>query len=424
MPVPLSDLPVPFSDFAGSIRTESAFDVLTVAKQLKAGGKDVVELEIGDSPFPSSPSAAAAVHAAIDAGHCRYGPSLGIPEFREAAAEYLSSEHGLPVTAENIVAGPGAKNFEQLFMEAFVDPGDAVLVFTPHFPTYPPNVARRGGRMVTSKLTQENDFRPNLDDVARFLDEDPSPKAIVLNSPHNPTGGVATESDLEGIANLIRGRNIALLSDEPYDCMVWRGRHASPAAIPGMLDQCVAAYTFSKSFSMSGWRLGFAASSETIVQMFGKLTNTSLSCVPPFTQIAGCEVLRNDRDERDRRMGELEQRVRQLVDDLNQVDGFEALMPGGTFYVFARVVDVCRRLNLTSHGLAMYLLQGADDQFGVACLGGECFGDAGSGYLRFSVAEPPARLRQAVQFLGTAILKLERAEAFAAAHPVHQLKGG
>jgi aspartate aminotransferase len=243
-----------FSRFASTVGFETAFTVLGVAKRLIAGGKDVIELEIGDSPFSSPPKAIEAGVNAIRAGHSRYGPSLGIPEFREAAAEYVRREYGVNATAENVIAGPGAKNFEQLFCEAFLNAGDGVLVFSPHFPTYPPNIFRRDARMVLSNLKASHDFRPDLADVEKFLADDPSPRAIFINSPHNPTGGVALREDLEGLADLVRGRDVAVFSDEPYDRMVWRGRHHSLLEFPGMMEQAVAGYTFSKSFSMSGWR--------------------------------------------------------------------------------------------------------------------------------------------------------------------------
>jgi len=407
----------PFSQFAAGVEPENAFTVLAAAKALKAGGKDVVELEIGDSPFPSSPSAVEAGIAAIRAGQCHYGPSIGLPEYRAAAAEYVHREHGLDVSAENIVAGPGAKNFEQLFCEVFLDPGDAVLVFSPHFPTYPPNIARRGARVVYSQLEQEHEFRPNLADVERFLNEEPQAKAIFLNSPHNPTGGVATEEDILRLCELVRSSDAALFSDEPYDQMVWRGRHVSPLSQPGMLERCVAAYTFSKSFSMSGWRLGFAVSAARIVERLGVLTNTALSCVPPFTQLAGIAAMQQDGEERDRRMATFRRKVDLLVERLNQIAGITCLMPGGTFYVFPNVRAICNRLQITSHGLAMYLLEGADDRQGVACLGGECFGPAGTGFLRLSCAEPDERLEQAVTFIAEAVHRDDRAAAFLQTRP-------
>jgi len=409
------------SRFASSVRGETAFTVLAVAKQLMAGGKDVIELEIGDSPFDTPQVAVEAGIEALRAGVTHYGPSLGIPAFRQAAAEYVRDEYGLTVTADNIVAGPGAKNFEQLFCEAFLNPGDGVLVFSPHFPTYPPNIQRRGARVCLSALQQANAFRPNLEDVRRFLDDDASPKAIFLNSPHNPTGGVAQLEDLVQLADIVRGRDVAIFSDEPYDRMAWAGQHHSILAQPGMLDQAVAGYTFSKSFSMSGWRLGFAVSSPEIIQVMGKLTNTALSCVPPFVQMAGAAALRHARDERDRQMSEFGRKVSGLVAALNKVPGIACLMPGGTFYAFPSVAAICNRLEITSHGLAMYLLEGADESKGVACLGGECFGEAGAGFLRLSCAEPDARLSEAVDFIATAIERPDRVSEYLATHDEYRL---
>src|SRR5688572_28276332 len=309
-----------FSQFASSVGVESAFSVLAIAKRLMAAGKDVIELEIGDSPFATPPKAIEAGVQAIRDGHSRYGPSLGIMEFRKAAADYVNREYGLSVTGDHVVAGPGAKNFEQLFCEAFLNPGDGVLIFSPHFPTYPPNVFRRNARVVLSELRASNDFRPSLEDVKRFLTSDKSPRAIFLNSPHNPTGGVATFEDLKGIADLIRGKDAAVFSDEPYDRMVWRGRHHSLLELPGMLEQAVAAYTFSKSFSMSGWRLGYAVSSPAIIDVFGKLTNSALSCVPPFTQLGGVAAMRDDLAYRDQTMAAFRAKVELLVKGLNAIE--------------------------------------------------------------------------------------------------------
>jgi len=410
-----------YSQFADSVEAESAFTVLAIAKQLAAAGKDVIELEIGDSPFATPPNAEAAGIGAIKDGLTRYGPSLGLPEFRAAAAEYVNREYGLDTAAENILAGPGAKQFEQLFCEAFVNPGDGVLVFSPHFPTYGPNIARRGARMCLSSLKASNDFRPDLDDVRRFLDEDASPKGIFLNSPHNPTGGVVLEEDLQELAELVRGRDVAVFSDEPYDRMAWSGQHHSLLGQPGMIDQTVAAYSFSKSFSMGGWRLGFSVSSAPTIQLMGTLTNTVLSCVSPFTQMAGIAAMRDDCAQRDERMEEFRRKVELLVTELNQIDGVTCRMPGGSFYVFPSIAPVCDRFGITSHGLAMYLLEGADDDMGVACLGGECFGAAGQGFLRLSCAQPDERLRDAVAFIAEAVGREERVRAYLAEHEEYRL---
>lgn len=420
---------IPFSSFASSIKAETAFTVLAVAKRLIAEGKDVIELEIGDSPFPTPQVAADAGVRAIREGHTRYAPSMGLPELRAAAAEYVREEHGLDATADHVVIGPGAKNFEQLFCEAFLNPGDGVLVFSPHFPTYPANIERRGARVVLSHLEASRDFRPDPARVRRFLEEDPSPGAIFLNSPHNPTGGITPLEDLHTIAELLhevgegrRGRSVTVFSDEPYDRMVWKGRHHSPLEVPGMMERTVAAYTFSKSFSMSGWRLGFAVSDPAVVEMIGKLTNTSLSCVPPFVQMAGVAALRQARAERDRNMEEFRRKVALLVEAVNRIDGVTCAMPGGSFYAFPSVAEVCNRLCITSHGLALYLLEGADPARGVACLGGECFGDAGAGFLRLSCAQQDERLSAAVDFISEAVTRRDRVEAYLESHPQHRLR--
>jgi aspartate aminotransferase len=412
---------VQLSRFAQSLEVESAFTVLALAKQLKAKGKDVVELEIGDSPFNGTRHAQEAGLEAIQNHQSHYCASPGIPEFRAAAADFVKREFNIPATAENIIAGPGAKVFEQFFCEAFLNPGDGVLVFSPHFPTYEPNIARRGARTVLKPLKQETAFRPQIADIEDFLATDASPRAIFLNSPHNPTGGVTTQEDLQEIADLIRGRDIAVFSDEPYCHMVWDGSHHSLAAQPGMLDQCVAAYTFSKSYSMSGWRLGFCVSSAPIANVIGKMVNTSLSCTPPHVQIAGKAALERDTLERDQVMQKFRDKVVLLTNGLNAIDGIHALDPTATFYVFPNVKDICNRLGITSHGLALYLLQGADDDFGIACLGGECFGEAGHGFLRFSCAESDDRLRAALDFIPQAIGRTERVEQWLNQNPARRL---
>lgn len=413
---------VPLSQFARGLSTETAFDVLAVAKRLKAQGKDVIELQIGDSPFHSTQSALEFGVKAIREGHTHYCPSLGLPGFREAVAATYQKEYGIAIGPENVVVGPGAKVFEQFFCEAFLDPGDAVLVFSPHFPTYGPNIERRGGRMVFSDLKQKNQFRPDLNDVERFIKTEPKARAIFLNSPHNPTGGVATGEDLKGLADLVRGKPIAVFSDEPYNHMVWQGKHHPFLAQPGIMDQAVACYTFSKSYSMSGWRLGYAVSSPRIIDSIGKMINTSLSCTPPLVQMAGEAALRNDDAERDEVMRRFQKKVELLVSDLKQLEDVTVLMPAGTFYVFPNVAPICQRLGITSHGLAMYLLEGADEQKGVACLGGECFGPAGQGFLRFSCAEPDERLRQAVTFLKEAITRTDRVRNYLETHAKYRAR--
>jgi len=410
------------SEFARSLTAETAFTVLAAAKRLKAGGKDVVELEIGDSPFDTTAAAAAAGIKAIRAGATHYCPSTGLPEFREALAEFVREEFGIEAGPENIIPGHGAKIFETFFCEAFVNPGDSVLVFAPYFPTYLPNIHRRGAKAWVCALREADQFRPRVDLIERFLEQAERPRAIFLNSPHNPTGGVATREDLKQIADLVRGRDVAVFSDEPYCHMVWNGRHHSLLAEADMMSQAVAAYTFSKSYSMSGWRLGFAVTSPDIVEVIGKMINTALSCVPPMVQLAGLAALKKDRAERDRNMQRFRRKVELLVAALRQIDGVHVVPPAGTFYVFPNVSTICNRLGITSHGLAMYLLEAADDQFGIACLGGECFGEAGRGFIRFSCAEPDERIEQAVRFLPDAWSRTERVKQYLESKPEYRLQ--
>ena len=296
-----------------------------------------------------------------------------------------------------------------------------MLVFSPYFPTYVPNIERRGARAVMTRLRQSNEFRPDIADVERFLEDDPSPRAIFLNSPHNPTGSVATQEDLQGIAALVRGRDVAVFSDEPYCHMVWEGSHRSLLSQPGMLAQCVGAYTFSKSYSMSGWRLGFAVAAPEVADVIGKMINTTLSCTPPIVQLAGTAALKRDKEERDEVMQKFREKVVLLTEGLNRIDGFTTLEPTATFYVFPNVAPVCNRLGVTSHGLALFMLQDADDRFGIACLGGECFGRAGEGFLRFSCAEPNQRLQQALDFIPTALARRDRLDRWLAKNPQYRL---
>ena len=210
--------------------------MLAVARRLLAAGKDVIELEIGDSPFPTSPAALEAGVEAIGAGHTHYGPSLGLPEFRAAAAEYVARQYALPVTADHVVVGPGRQDLRAALLRGVRQSRRRGARFQPALPDLSGEHPAGGARMVLSRLRAPHDFRPDLADVERFLASDPSPKAIFLNSPHNPTGGVAALEDLEGLAGLIRGRDVAVFSDEPYDAMVWRGRHRTLLGQPGMLE--------------------------------------------------------------------------------------------------------------------------------------------------------------------------------------------
>ena len=405
------------SALARGLHPETAFTVLAVARALKASGKEVIELEIGDSPFPSTPHAKRIGIEAIEDDRTGYCPSLGLPEFRKAAAAFVGREFDIEAEVDHVVVGSGAKPFETYFAEALLEEGDGVLIFGPQFPTYVPNLQRVGARPVIAPLRASDRFRPRPEAVADFLRDDPKPRAIVLNSPQNPTGGVASGEDLDAIAELVRGTDLVVFSDEPYCHMVWQGRHESLLSRPGMMDHVVAAYTMSKSYSMSGWRVGFAVAHPEVVVAFGKLINTSASCSPPFVQLAAAAALELDTAVRDDYMGRFRRKVERLADGLAAIDGVRVDRPAGTFYVFPEVRSICDRLGLSSHGLAMFLLEGADDGFGVACLGGECFGPEGSGFLRFSCAESDEKIDRALAFLPSAFADLDRAARYRASNP-------
>jgi aspartate aminotransferase len=204
--------------------------------------------------------------------------------------------------------------------------------------------------------------------------------------------------------------------------MIWRGSHRSILSQPGMLEQSVAAYTFSKSYSMSGWRLGFAVAAAEVADAIGKMINTTLSCTPPIVQLAGTAALKNDAAERQATMQKFREKVVLLTQGLNRIEGFHALDPTATFYVFPNIAPVCNRLGVTSHGLALFLLEGADDDFGIACLGGECFGEAGAGFLRLSCAEPNERLQRALDFIPKALSRTDRLEAWLSGKPQYRLR--
>jgi aspartate aminotransferase len=410
------------SSLARNLTAETAFTVLALARNLKARGKNVVELEIGDSPFPSTPNAKRAGILAIEENQTGYCPSQGLPTFREAAAVFVASEFGYSAGPENIVVASGAKPFEQYFAEALLDPGDGVLVFSPHFPTYLPNLERRGARAALAPLKVEQAFRPQAQAVKQFLATDPRPRAIFLNSPHNPTGGVATPEDLAAIADVVRGTELMVFSDEPYCHMVWDGQHHSILAQPGMIEHTVAAYTFSKSYSMSGWRIGFAVAHPAVATAIGNLINTTASCSPPLAQWAAQAALEHDAATRDDYMQRFRGKVELLCDGLKSVEGLAVTRPAGTFYVFPDARPICNRLGITSHGLALYMLEGADDTFGVACLGGECFGEAGRGFLRFSCAEPDERIAQAIAFIPDALSRIDRLRRYLQEHPQFVLR--
>ena len=412
------------STLARHLTAETAFTVLALARALKAQGKDVVELEIGDSPFPSTPHAKAAGHPGDRGEPDGLLPEPGparVPRGRRAVRRRPSSDYR--GRAENIVVASGAKPFEQYFAEALLDPGDGVLVFSPHFPTYVPNLERRGARAVLVPLRAENAFRPRAEDVAHFLATDPRPRAIFLNSPHNPTGGVATA----------RGPG--------------RDRRRRPRHRPGgLLRRAVLPHGLGGAARVDPGRAGDARARRGGLHVQQVVQHERLAdrlrggpsrgrrgdrqadqhdgLVQPAVRPAGRAGRARARRGDPRRLhGPVPPQGRAALPPAwRRSTASASSRPAGTFYVFPDVRPVCNRLGITSHGLALYLLEGADDAFGVACLGGECFGEAGRGFLRFSCAEPDERIDQAIAFLPVALSRLDRIDAFLSKHPEFALK--
>jgi aspartate aminotransferase len=322
---------------------------------------------------------------AIKNNQSHYCPSPGIPEFRQAAAEFVRTEFDIPAEAANIVAGPGAKVFQQFFCEAFLNPGDGVLVFSPYFPTL--CQTSNGAALVPCwrRCVKRTSFGPTSPTSSAF-----SPRTLAardfLNSPHNPTGASRRSRSARHRRSRARPRRRDLQRRAllPHGL---EGQAPLVAEQPGMLAQSVARVHVQQVLQHDGWRLGFAVASAEIADVIAKMINTTLSCTPPIVQLAGTAALKRDRKERDDSMLKFREKVVLLTEGLNRIEGFRALDPTATFYVFPNVARVCNELGVTSHGLALYMLQGADDHFGIACLGGECFGQAGGGFLRFSCAD-------------------------------------
>jgi aspartate aminotransferase len=382
------------SNFARSLSVETAFTVLALARSLKAAGKDVVELEIGDSPFDSTASARAGGMEAIKNNQTHYCPSPGIPEFRAAAAEFVRAEFDVPADAENIVAGAGAKVFQQFFCEAFLNPGDGVLVFSPYFPTFVPNIERRGARAVLTPLKQATGFRPSIADVERFLEEDSSPRAIFLNSPHNPTGGVLARDTVARLSELAVKHDFYVLSDEIYMRIQYEGEHVSPYSFPGMRERTVVLDGHSKTYAMTGWRLGFGVMPREMALKVAKLQTNSNSCTCSFTQIAGIEALRGPQTSVDAMVKEFRARRDLIVEGLNRIEGFRCHRPAGAFYVFPNITGT----GMTSKQMENHLMEKA----GVAVLAGTAFGSNGEGFIRLSYANSQANIRKALERIASA----------------------
>ena len=367
--------------------TETAFEVLSKAKALERQGKKIVHLEIGEPDFDTPKHIVEAGVDALRAGWTHYGPSAGLPELREAIAKYVSRTRQVTVHPEEVVVVPGGKPIMFYAMLALIDEGDEVIYPNPGFPIYESMINYVGGVAVPIPLREERDFAMDVDEMAQLIT--PSTKMIILNSPQNPTGGVLGRRDIERAAEAIGDRNIMVLSDEIYSRLQFEGEPFSILSVPGMKDRTILLDGFSKTYAMTGWRIGYGVMRADLAAQITRLMTNSNSCTASFTQRAALAALEGDQSAVDMMRAEFEQRSRAFVDGLNRIKGFSARMPKGAFYVFANTTAT----GWASKPLADALLAEA----GVAALSGTAFGSFGEGYMRFSVANSMENLMDALK---------------------------
>ena len=371
----------------GRLGTETAFEVLNKARALEKLGKKIVHLEIGEPDFDTPANVVEAGIAALRKGWTHYGPSAGLPELRQAIAEDVSRSRGVRVSSEEVVVVPGGKPIIFFSLLALADVGDEVIYPNPGFPIYESMIDYVGAGAVPIRLREEKDFGFDVDELASLISD--RTRLIILNSPQNPTGGVLGEQDIRDIATVIGDRNIMVLSDEIYSRLVFDGEHHSIMSVPGMQERTILLDGFSKTYAMTGWRMGYGVMRPDLATHLTRLMTNSNSCTASFTQVAGIEAIRGDQSSVERMKAEFQRRRDAFVAGLNRIKGFSCRMPKGAFYVFPNIT----KTGWTSKKLADALLEEA----GVACLSGASFGDFGEGYLRFSVANSLENLDRALE---------------------------
>ena len=367
--------------------TETAFEVLNKARALERQGKDIVHLEIGEPDFDTPANVVEAAVDALHKGWTHYGPSAGLPELRQTIADYVSRTRGVPVSSDEVVVVPGGKPIIFFSILSLVDEGDEVIYPNPGFPIYESMIHYVGGRAVPIQLREEKDFGLDVDELASLIND--RTRLIILNSPQNPTGGVLSKAAIHDIADAIGDRNVMIMSDEIYSRLLFEGEHFSIMSIPGFKERTILLDGFSKSYAMTGWRMGYGVMRSDLAAQVTRLMTNSNSCTASFTQVAGVEALRGDQSSVDRMRDEFRRRRDVFVAGLNRIKGFSCRLPKGAFYTFP---------NITATGWPSKKLADAMlEQAGVACLSGTAFGDFGEGYLRFSVANSLENLNKALE---------------------------
>jgi aspartate/methionine/tyrosine aminotransferase len=385
------------ADSLARLGTETAFETLARAKALEAEGRRIIHLEIGEPDFPTAPHIVEAAAKALRDGHTHYCQSPGLPALREACAEHLSRHRGLAIDPARVVVAPGAKPFLFFGVLATCDPGDEVIYPNPGFPIYESVIRWAGATPVPLPIVEERGFAFSADDLAARLT--PKTKLVILNSPANPTGGIVDGNLNSEIARHLAGHDCWILSDEVYSEMLYDSEHDTIAAHEGLLDRTILVDGFSKTFAMTGWRLGYAALPEILVEPVTRLIINSVSCTAPAIQLAGVAALQGPRTEVDAMLAEFRRRRDLIVPGLNALPGVSCVTPRGAFYAFPNITAT----GLQSRELAERLLLDA----GVAVLSGTAFGEHGEGYLRLSYANSLERLEEALFLLGSTLGSLE-----------------
>jgi len=370
--------------------TETAFEVLNRARALERQGKEIIHLEIGEPDFDTPPNIVHAAINALNAGWTHYGPSAGLPDLRETIAKEVCRTRGVEVAADEVVVVPGGKPIIFFSILALVDEGDEVIYPNPGFPIYESMVRYIGARAVPVRLPEERDFALDVDELSQLISD--RTKLIIINSPQNPTGGVLSKLDLEQIAEAIGDRNIFVLSDEIYSRLIFEGKHHSIMSVPGFKERTILLDGFSKTYAMTGWRMGYGVMRPDLAAQVARLMTNSNSCTASFTQVAGIEALRGDQSSVEHMRTEFQRRRDMFVTALNRIRGFSCRMPKGAFYVFPNITVT----GWKSKPLADALLEEA----GVASLSGTSFGEFGEGYLRFSIANSMENLSRALAKIG------------------------
>ncbi|MDD4856673.1 MAG: pyridoxal phosphate-dependent aminotransferase [Candidatus Krumholzibacteria bacterium] len=375
-----------FAERMSRLGTETAFEVLAKAKAMEAQGRDMVHLEIGEPDFDTPPNIVKAAINALKSGFTHYGPSAGLPDARRVFAEHITKDRGVDVKPENIVITPGAKPILFFSILALVDKGDEVIYPNPGFPIYESVINFVGGKSVPIPLREEKGFSFDVDELRTLVNE--KTKLIIINSPQNPTGGMLTKKDMKAVAELADKFDAWILSDEVYSKIIYEGKHVSIYDFPEVKERTILLEGHSKTYAMTGWRLGYGIMPPKLAEAIARLQTNSNSCTASFTQMAGIEALTGSQAKSRKMVREFKARRDLIVDGLNAIPGFRCLKPKGSFYVFPNITGT----GMKSKELEVFLLEKA----GVAGLSGTSFGKYGEGYLRFSYANSQENIRKAL----------------------------